>query len=196
MNHKKTDRRVGRTRKLIQDALIPLILEKGYQKVTVQDIIDRANVGRSTFYAHFKDKEDLFESGFTSLAHELQVHVHLPAIDDDNKLHLVHSIDFFRHADENRALYKALVEGGGREVLVRIARDHMEKQIEAHLETFPLNETAPPIPLPILTNYLASTLHSLISYWLEKDLPYTAEELDEMFCTLTMPGIEKLMEGR
>jgi len=59
---KAEDRRVRRTRTLLQDALIALILEKGYEAVTVQDIIDRADVGRSTFYAHFLDKQQLLLS--------------------------------------------------------------------------------------------------------------------------------------
>src|SRR6266576_3222431 len=53
---KKLDRRVQRTRQLLQDALLAMVLEKGYDSTTVQDIIDRANVGRATFYAHFPDK--------------------------------------------------------------------------------------------------------------------------------------------
>ena len=64
MSTKAPDRRIYRTRKLLQDALIELILEKGYAAVTVQDIIDRANIGRSTFYAHFQDTESLFLSTF------------------------------------------------------------------------------------------------------------------------------------
>src|SRR6186713_3590542 len=55
----KPDRRVARTRRALKDALTDLILEKGYESVTVQDVIDRADVGRSTFYAHFVDKDDL-----------------------------------------------------------------------------------------------------------------------------------------
>ena len=71
MAAKTPDRRVQRTRKLLQDALIALVLEKGYEAVTIQDIIDRANVGRSTFYAHFLDKQHLFLSGFEQLRQEL-----------------------------------------------------------------------------------------------------------------------------
>jgi AcrR family transcriptional regulator len=60
MRKERHDRRVQRTRKILQDALVELILEKGFDKVTVQDVIERANIGRSTFYSHFKDTEDLF----------------------------------------------------------------------------------------------------------------------------------------
>ncbi|MFD3745973.1 TetR/AcrR family transcriptional regulator [Nocardia sp. NPDC058633] len=53
------DRRVRRTRDTLHKALIELMIERGYDKVTVSDIIGRADVGRSTFYAHYRDKDDL-----------------------------------------------------------------------------------------------------------------------------------------
>jgi AcrR family transcriptional regulator len=62
-----TDRRVRRTRRALHDALLTLMTEKSYDAVTVQDIIDRADVGRSTFYSHFTDKRDLLDSGFEDL---------------------------------------------------------------------------------------------------------------------------------
>ncbi len=63
----QTDRRVQRTQALLQDALLALIEEKGYAAITVQDILDRANLGRSTFYMHYRDKDDLLVSGFEQL---------------------------------------------------------------------------------------------------------------------------------
>ena len=65
------DRRVQRTRESLHRALIALMIEKGYDAVTVGDIVDRANVGRSTFYAHYTDKEDLFDSGFKNFSKQL-----------------------------------------------------------------------------------------------------------------------------
>lgn len=62
-----TDRRVRRTRRALHDALLTLMTEKSFDAVTVQDIIDRADVGRSTFYSHFTDKRDLLDSGFEDL---------------------------------------------------------------------------------------------------------------------------------
>src|SRR5436189_198695 len=64
---KKLDRRVQRTRQLLQDALLAMVIEKGYDATTVQDIIDRANVGRATFYAHFPDKQTLLTSRLEDL---------------------------------------------------------------------------------------------------------------------------------
>ena len=64
---KTEDRRIQRTRQSLQTALSELIVEKGYEKVTVQDVIDRANVGRSTFYVHFESLDQLLLSGFEPL---------------------------------------------------------------------------------------------------------------------------------
>jgi AcrR family transcriptional regulator len=66
------DRRVRRTRRILIEALIQLILEKGYSRITVQDILDRADVGRSTFYSHFRDQEALLVACFDSLRDELR----------------------------------------------------------------------------------------------------------------------------
>ena len=63
MATKMEDRRVQRTRALLLSALLDLIVEQGYEEITVQDIVDRANVGRSTFYAHFLDKRELLLTG-------------------------------------------------------------------------------------------------------------------------------------
>ena len=66
MGSRKVDRRIQRTRQPLEDALIALILEKGYDKITVQNIVDQANAGRSTFYSHFLDKDDLMENSGAS----------------------------------------------------------------------------------------------------------------------------------
>src|SRR5881396_2641445 len=76
---KPPDRRVQRTRKLLQDALVSLMIEQGYEATTVQDIIDRANVGRATFYAHFADKETLLVSRLEDLRAMLAQSVSLSA---------------------------------------------------------------------------------------------------------------------
>src|SRR5258707_15719817 len=66
------DRRIRRTRRLLRDGLLALVLEKGYDQITVQDILERADVGRATFYAHFRDKDDLLVSGADDLRESLR----------------------------------------------------------------------------------------------------------------------------
>ncbi|MEM7348052.1 MAG: TetR/AcrR family transcriptional regulator [Chloroflexota bacterium] len=75
MRNKKEDRRSTRTRLALHQAIIELMQEKQYETITIQDIIDRANVGRSTFYAHYQDKEDLVNSNVTSILDELGQHL-------------------------------------------------------------------------------------------------------------------------
>src|SRR5687767_2197406 len=100
------DRRVRRTRRTLQEALTTLILDKSYERITIQDVLDRADVGRSTFYAHFRDKDDLLMACFDGVREELQ-----------REFAAEQSADaLFLHAHRHRRIYKALCgkkSGGG-----------------------------------------------------------------------------------
>jgi AcrR family transcriptional regulator len=191
MDKRKPDRRVQRTHQLLRDALVSLILEKGYQKITVQDIIERANIGRSTFYSHYRDKEDLLFSGFDELAHDLHRHMRSPDSNNDSQGHLLHSLEFFTHAYDNQELYMAITGSGGGESLLEITRQHMQNHIEIHLNQFP--SIGDDIPLPVITNFLAGSLQTMIIWWLEQENPYTPEEMDDMFNALAMPGVRSMI---
>lgn len=191
MDKNKPDRRVQRTRKLLQEALVALILEKGYQRITVQEIIDRANVGRSTFYSHYRDKEDLLFSWFDDLAHDLHRHMRSPEATFDQNGHLLHSLQFFTHAYNNKELYMAMTESGGGELLLDIARQHMQNHIEAHLDQFPF--IGEEVPLPVITNFLAGSLLTMIIWWLEQKVPYTPKKMDDIFNALAMPGVRGML---
>ena len=193
MKTKKLDRRVQWTCQILRDALVALILEKGYQKITVQDIIDRANVGRSTFYSHFRDKDDLLFSGFDELAHDLDRHMRSTDATTDSQGHLLHSLDFFIHAYNNKELYVAMTESGGGELLLDIGRQHMQSHIQAHLNEISSVEEI--IPIAVISNFLAGSLLSMIIWWLDQEVPYTAEEMDDMFNALAMPGIRNIMSS-
>src|SRR3954471_18394318 len=96
---KSTDRRVVRTRTTLRDALLPLILERGWEDISVQDVCDRAKVGRSTFYTHFADKEDLLLSGFEDLKSMLRA-LRPPAEKGRATLRFVRGL--LEHARDNR----------------------------------------------------------------------------------------------
>src|SRR5260221_11810695 len=109
------DRRAARTRKALHGALMSLILRKDYDAITIQDLIDEADVGRSTFYAHYTGKEDLLRSGFQTLRAELadaQRTVRAKANGSENQP-LGFSLAMFEHASRYTDIYRALVGGPG-----------------------------------------------------------------------------------
>src|SRR4030088_2622750 len=109
------DRRIIRTRGVLQHALTSLILKMGYEAVTIQDICDEANVGRSTFYAHYTSKDDLKRSGFEHLRKALidRQREARAAPRDIKHRSLGFSLTMFEHAHDHIDLYRALVGGRG-----------------------------------------------------------------------------------
>src|SRR5438876_1337529 len=109
------DRRTARTREMLYSALIALILRKGYDGISVQDIIDEANVGRSTFYDHYTGKEELLRSGFERLRSHLtdrQRATRAPTGEQRNRT-LGFSLAMFEHAQSHHDLYRAMAGGRG-----------------------------------------------------------------------------------
>jgi hypothetical protein len=85
----------------------------------------------------------------------------------------------------------AMTESGGGDLLLNIARQHMQNHIEVHLNQFP--SIGEEIPLPVITNFLAGSLLTMIIWWLEQKMPYTPEQMDDMFNALAMPGVRSMM---
>jgi len=183
------DRRVQRTRKILQDALIELILEKGFDKVTVQDVVERANVGRSTFYSHFKDTEDLFLSGFGNLWSLFEKHLSGQATEHVNVWDF--SLIVFQHAQSYTGVYKALVgkQGGS------LMSAHMYKYLSALFRETLKGQwrKSTQIPLEIVVHHLVSSLISSIIWWVDHDLPYSAERMSAIYQQLTQPAIAAVL---
>jgi AcrR family transcriptional regulator len=188
MENRRIDRRVQRTRELLQDALTKLILEKEYDKITVQNIIDEANVGRSTFYAHYLDKDDLMAGSVEGLRRELHQHI-ADAGDNDEEKAAIASLALFRHTQEQHHLYKAMIGGRGIEIVTEVLNDALVAHAQAYFERIEEEQGALTFPIPVLTTYLAGTLQTLLTWWLDSDMPYSAEEMNEMFHQLAMGGI-------
>src|SRR3569833_2948800 len=133
------DRRVQRTKRLLREALFALIKEKGFEKLSVQDIIDRANVGRATFYAHFENKEDLLMSGFDALRTSLRERQRAALSGKDNLDERVFAFshDMLVHVDEHRHLFRAMagkrsgaaVQNVLRKLLVDLVRADMAEML-------------------------------------------------------------------
>ena len=193
--NEKADRRVMRTKRALHQALMELILEKRYDKITIQDIIDRANVGRSTFYAHFLDKEDLLVKGFAVFSNELNDHLQTSAHEGEEGDHVLHSLIFFRHANVHHELYKAMLEGGGGDVLLEAARAHLKEDIQNHLDRLLPQTIEAELPMPVITSFLAGAMLSVLVWWLDAERPYSPEEINCMFQKLAMDGVRNLLNS-
>src|SRR6266566_58483 len=105
------DRRVQRTQDVLHQALISLMVEKGYEVITVQDIIDRANVGRSTFYTHYVGKQDLLRRGLKNLSKHLVAHQRAALAQKGSfrERGFGFSLALFEHVHSHRNVYHAIV---------------------------------------------------------------------------------------
>jgi AcrR family transcriptional regulator len=192
MKNERVDRRVQRTRQLLNEALMSLIVEKGYEATTVQNIIDRANLGRSTFYAHYQDKEDLLLSGMEKIVHSLVRGVENSPMEDEGlgeNRRILSTLLIFRHAQEQYHLHKAMVAGRGTDVIIKTIQHHLSGHVQEQIELLLPEGQTPSVPPPVMANYLAGTLLTLLIWWLENNMPYPPERMDEMFQALAMPGV-------
>jgi AcrR family transcriptional regulator len=185
MDSGKLDRRSRRTRHLLRDALIALMQEKRFEAITVQDLIDRADVGRSTFYAHYQSKEDLFLRGFEEDLGELIQRIE----QQDQGGALVPSLELFRHVQEHHRLYQALVWGQAIDSIYRTCQDYLKRTIEQRILRRVGDERKMATPLPVLADYLAGSLVNMSKWWLDNRMPYPPERMHEIYQQLVMPGV-------
>lgn len=193
----KTDRRVNRTRRQLRDALMALILERGYDAVTIEDITERADLGRTTFYLHYRDKEELLVESVEAIARELKAQV--DQIDyllvEEGRPRPRPLAVAFRHADENRDLYRIILKGEGGGRAARRIRDVID---EAAAEFFTtrmrtLIDGETDIPMPVVAGYFASAMLGFMTWWLEKELPYSGDEAADLFTAMFFQGARQIM---
>jgi len=188
------DRRVRRTRELLRRALISLVLEKGYERVTVQDILDRADVGRSTFYAHYRDKEDLLLSGFEELRSMLAAERDsAERAEDGDARFLQLMLMVFQHVEEHRRLGRAMAGNKGAEVAIRALRGVVADLVRENFRTHFPGAAEDPLRLEAAIRFVVSALIGLFTWWLDEDVPYSAEEIHAIFRRLTTGGVGRFL---
>ena len=181
----RDDRRSQRTRRMLGDALMRLMLEKRYDTITVQEIIDLANVGRSTFYAHYLDKEDLRQSAIAELVATLGRHMDQTA--GGNRI--IPSLELLRHVRDSPAVYRAVVRGRAIEPVFKSTQTQLSQYVEARLARRLPSGQAPTVPLPVVAQYVAGALLTLFQWWLDREMPESPEQLDEYFLQLIRPSV-------
>jgi AcrR family transcriptional regulator len=182
----KLDARVRRTRDALGDALIALMQEKPFDTITVQEVLDRAHVSRSTFYSHYSDKDDLLmsdaEEFFEALSMALSAH-------GDKSERVFPVREFFSHLSNVQPFYKALVKSGKSQENMELARGHFARGIERRLAELPRGQSIPPHELPAIAFTHAGALLSLLTWWLDRGMRESPAEMDQLFHRLVWNGV-------
>lgn len=178
------DRRVRRTRKLLHDAFLALVLDKGYEKTTIQDILDRADVGRSTFYVHFRDKEALLTSSFDEMRDQLEHQ--LADIDATSPVDVTLPAELlYEHAYRNQRVYRALCGRQGGALVQRYLRRLIGDLLRKHLRP---NVSRADVPTEVAAEFYTSATLGLLVWWIDHDFCNGPAWLTSTYRTLAIPG--------
>ena len=176
----KIDRRVKRSQNLLGEALMSLVLEKGYEAVTIRDITERADVAYVTFFRHYKSKDELLEQRLQAGLHDLQTHIEAAARQvRANAADSAEGRLIFEHVQANSLLYRVLMRSQG----ARRVRQQTLAAIETIFLTSckPLSAREKLIPRQIAAHHIAASLLALIEWWLEHERPYPIEQMGQMY---------------
>ena len=188
------DRRAARTRKALHGALMSLILRKGYEATTIQDIIDEADVGRSTFYDHYTGKEDLLRKGFQVLRREL-AEAQRAARGKSDSAHdelFGFSLAIFEHVIAYTDVYLALVGGRGGAVAISELRKVLSEFVRKELSA--ARDDA--ISRELVVQFVVGALMTVLTWWLERKPGLTPSQADAMFRRLVLNGVRPLLRAR
>ncbi len=186
------DRRVQKTLKLLREALLTLIAEKPYDSIIVKEILDRANVGRSTFYMHFRDKDELLISGIQDMLEP--VPSVSPRLGQGSDRILWFSLPVFQHHYRHAHAWGDRIGARGRAILHEHLRtvltDIIAEVIDSRSKS--ARKSMGPISPDLVAAYVASTFVLVLNWWLDKKMRLTPEEVNGIFRMLTLPTLAAL----
>ncbi len=183
---KKLDRRIHRTREKLGDALVALVQEKPFDSITVQDVLDRAGVGRSTFYVHYRDKDDLLLSDMDEF---LGMMANLLSRRADPSQRVAPVRELFAHVRGERRLYEALIAAGRAQDFLDLAQEHFARAIEVRLAELPRARGVEPGQRAALAHAHAGALLSLMKWWLDRGAPGSPAEMDDLYHRMVWTGV-------
>jgi AcrR family transcriptional regulator len=183
-SRRKADRRILRTRDTLGDALVALMHEKDFDEITVQDLLDRAGVGRSTFYVHYRDKQDLFLSDVEDF---FEMFSTLLTRQGASTKRLVPVIELFTHIRQVREFYTAVVNAGKMNDVQALGRGFFARSIEERLQRAGLE--IEPVRRSAQAHALAGSFFSLLDWWIDKGMKADPAEMDQLFHRMAWSGL-------
>lgn len=184
---KRMDARVRRTRDALGDALVALMQEKPFDTITVQDVLDRAKVGRSTFYTHYSDKDDLLMSDAEEFFEAMSM---MLSVRGDQSDRVFPVREFFSHITEAKQFVEALVSSGKFHDNMELAHGLFARGIERRLSELPRGRGISAAERPAIAFAHAGALLSLLTWWIDRGMRQPPEEMDQLFHKMVWKGVE------
>ncbi|MCI8638116.1 MAG: TetR/AcrR family transcriptional regulator [Coprococcus sp.] len=184
------DRRQQKTRQAVFSAFTKLLKRKRYGKITVQEILDEANIGRSTFYAHFGTKDELLEV----VCKELFGHIIDSAVDQTHT-HGLYSNDtapqsvfchLLQHLQENDNHILDLLSCESSEIFLRYFKESLNELIQIQFVNHDRKKNLD-LPQDFLVNHISGSFVEMVLWWLKDKKKHTPEELDQYFRAVILP---------
>jgi AcrR family transcriptional regulator len=179
-----SDRRVQRTRRSLRDALISLLVEHGWDGINIQNLCERADVGRSTFYIHFQNKEELLVSGFNDLRAGLRAQA---VAEKNGASNLPFVRGLIEHVYEQRALFRAIIGRRSGHVVQKRFREMVNQLVEEEISL-----TVAGWQRDAGARYVAGALVELLAWWVDAGNARSADDIEQLFYQLTLPAIKQL----
>jgi len=175
---RKPDARIRRTHERLGLALLTLIQEKKVDEVSVQEVLDRAGVARSTFYLHFRDTNDLL---LTQLERFLEIMSARLTVSGEKSDRVAPVTEMFQHIGEQKKIYRALVESGRLNEFYELAQGYFSRGIQRRLADSPRLPKTPPGELAVRAVALAGSLLALLRWWIDRGAKEPPRYLDDLF---------------
>ena len=183
-----TDRRITRTRATLQRAFLSLLREKDYEAVTIQEICDAAKFGRSTFYAHFRSKDDLKRSSLEHLRALLidRQRAALATPAGSKGRHFGFSLSLFEHARDHLDAYRALIGGRGGAVALGTIRQIVAELVRNELKETVDREAPDSVPLDFSVHFAVGAYMAVLTWWIDRGAKLPAQRMDAWFQRLSI----------
>jgi AcrR family transcriptional regulator len=188
------DARVRRTQRRLREAIVSLIHEKSYPAIVVNEILERADVGRSAFYAHFPNKDALLASGIEQMLHATPSRT-LPSGVGRFSNALAFSFPVFEHIRQCRHAAKAKMGIQGRHVvhqhLHRVLAERIHDEVRQALQTADGHAAIPP---DLATEYIVTAFILVLNWWVDSRSRLSPREVDDVFLALVVPALTSALD--
>lgn len=175
------ERRRLQTRNRLIQSTLKLVLENGFESISIQDITEQADLGRGTFYIHFKDKEDVVWTAFRDLFEELEQEAHQQLDRRLPQAEYYGLLNIFLHAEKNRDLYRVMLGSKGSAALTGRVQEFL-----ANIFLFDIQHSPKPpeinfnLPEEFEAQLLTGMITRLLFWWLETSTGYSATQMAAM----------------